>query len=374
MAQAEQGKDIPRWRTAIARKSLSRPSLLSLKFGLYNKKESILDYGAGRGVDVAELQKDGFNISAWDPHFFPDNPKTKADTVNLGYVLNVIENPEERKSVLKEAFSLAKKCLVVSVRPEEEGRGLSNAKPYHDGVLTSTGTFQKFFSHDELEKYLSDATGVRPYFIDPHIAVLFKDKAAEQQFLKEQSPGKQKPAAQKKTSDEKIIGKNVGGTLYVHISAKERLPADLQRLVDHAADLLKTANKNGTVQVAGTQAGFHFDAADTTLIKIAHDGSAVSFLKYKDFDADPHPEKSVLIRLDGSSVKGQDFSMRANKPILYRKETFVAPDYPNYKEFAALTRDEEKAGLYKADLSKIGTEKGWEKVLAAKSYIPRYHP
>ena len=187
MIKPENNKDVPRWHTAIARRDISRPSRLSLIFGLYSRKETILDYGCGRGFDVAALRRDGFDIAAWDPHFFPDSPKKSADTVNLGYVLNVIEKPEERRSVLKEAFALAQKRLVVSVRPEKEGRGLTNVKPYNDGVLTSAGTFQKFFSHDEFRKYLIENTGVQPYFIEPHIAVLFKDAAAEQDFKQEWS-------------------------------------------------------------------------------------------------------------------------------------------------------------------------------------------
>ena len=170
----------------------------------------------------------------------------------------------------------------------------------------------------------------------------------------------------------KKVGKNVGGTLYVHVSAENKLPAVLRQLIARARGILKTAIAMGTLQVPKSQQGLSYDDAETTLLKIDRDGRHVSFQKFRNFDADPHPalEKSVIVSFDGSPVKAHDFSARDNKPILHRKETFVAPDYPLYQEFADLTKAEEKAGLYKTNLSKIGMEKGWRKVLEDKGYKP----
>lgn len=195
MAKIKRKQDslVPRWRTAIGRTGLSRPSRFALQFGLYNKSETILDYGCGRGFDVAVLRGQGFAAKAWDPHFFPDNPKPKSDTVNIGFVLNVIEDRKERRAVLKDAFNHARKRLIVSVRPDAERKMLPDAKPYGDGILTSTGTFQKFFGRDELGQYLADNAGIKPYLVDSGIAVIFKDKAAEKDFLRQwavRHPGK----------------------------------------------------------------------------------------------------------------------------------------------------------------------------------------
>lgn len=178
-----QKQSIPRWRTAISRQALSKPSKLALAFGLYSRAGTVLDYGCGRGFDVAALRKEGFDVKAWDPYFFPDNPKTKADTVNLGYVLNVIEDKAERAAVLKEAFALAQKCLIVSVRPSDEAAGLTAATPQGDGVITKTGTFQKFFGQDELGAYIGKTTGAHPYLVDTGVAVVFKDPKAEAAFV-----------------------------------------------------------------------------------------------------------------------------------------------------------------------------------------------
>ena len=53
--------------------------------------------------------------TGWDPVYRPDGERQTADIVNLGLVLNVIEDARERQETLKSAFALAGKVLVVSV-------------------------------------------------------------------------------------------------------------------------------------------------------------------------------------------------------------------------------------------------------------------
>jgi DNA phosphorothioation-associated putative methyltransferase len=56
----------------------------------------------------------GLEANGWDPIHNSSAQKAEADIVNLGFVLNVIEDQIERTSVLKEAYDLSKKLLVVS--------------------------------------------------------------------------------------------------------------------------------------------------------------------------------------------------------------------------------------------------------------------
>ena len=56
----------------------------------------------------------GYSADGWDPAFRPDASKKEAEVVNLGYVLNVIEEPAERIEALRGAFVLAKCALIVS--------------------------------------------------------------------------------------------------------------------------------------------------------------------------------------------------------------------------------------------------------------------
>lgn len=69
--------------TAISRKSLSIPIRWLLKRDLVTKNH--LDYGCGRGGDADRLTCDRY-----DPHYFPDKPLKKYDSITCTYVLNVL--------------------------------------------------------------------------------------------------------------------------------------------------------------------------------------------------------------------------------------------------------------------------------------------
>jgi DNA phosphorothioation-associated putative methyltransferase len=107
---------VARHRTAINRTELSRPVRLALEDGLITRETSVFDYGCGRGDDVRLLRSRGMRCEGWDPAYSPQNGRTPADVVNLGYVVNVIENPTERATALRNAWALARKLLVVSAR------------------------------------------------------------------------------------------------------------------------------------------------------------------------------------------------------------------------------------------------------------------
>jgi hypothetical protein len=79
--------------TALTRNSISAPVQLLIRHGLLSIGTTFFDYGCGRGGDVAALHGEGFQSDGWDPHFEPDSPRIEADVVNLGFVVNVIEDP-----------------------------------------------------------------------------------------------------------------------------------------------------------------------------------------------------------------------------------------------------------------------------------------
>lgn len=86
-----------------------------LRFGFLDGSRSLFDYGCGRGDDLRLLAEMKVPATGWDPVFRSDPKRQPADIVNLGFVLNVIEDADERRETLKSAFSLARKVLVVSV-------------------------------------------------------------------------------------------------------------------------------------------------------------------------------------------------------------------------------------------------------------------
>ena len=173
---------ILRHRTALFRSGLSKPIRLALDAGLLNQGMSILDYGCGRGTDVEFLRDLGYVATGWDPAFFPDEQKARADLVNLGYVLNVIEHPTERLGVLREAWGFAGESLVVSTLVKGQ-EGHARAQVHGDGVVTSRRTFQKYFEQGELQGMLEAALDCEAHALSLGIFVLFREAGRAHSFL-----------------------------------------------------------------------------------------------------------------------------------------------------------------------------------------------
>jgi DNA phosphorothioation-associated putative methyltransferase len=466
-AARSQTVPILRHRTAIRRAGHSRPVCLAQAHGLIGPDLSFLDYGCGFGEDVHLLRATGIEAEGWDPHYRPDGPVQPAECVNLGYVLNVIEDPQEREQTLRAAFDLARRVLVVSVRVDQS---LSSGTEFSDGLVTNSGSFQKIFTQAEFREYLQAVLGRKPYMASLGIAYVFRDDAVESahlarltitpakrervnlfsqfaadpdgtelaemtrrlgrpplpsefdrypalllrfgsrsridrlvlgllnpQTLAEAREAKRndiltyfamlqlravrpppirllppetqadikllwpsykgamhegrqflfqlgKPELIREACLSAPVGKRLASDFYLHRSAEESLPA-LLRLLLFAAR-----------QIVGE--------VDYNIIKLATDGRKVSFLNYKDFDGEAHPEllHSVRVHLPSTSYAIRDYSSSENPPILHRKEAFVDTLYPNYGAFAELTQQEEDLGLLSHP--EIGFRREWRRLLA----------
>lgn len=206
---------IERHRTAIDRHKLSAPMQLLARHDYFNGEFSVLDYGCGKGDDLRELELHGIDVSGWDPVYRAEGRKTRADIVNLGYVINVIEDRKERDQALKEAYAYTQKLLCVSVMIGGEALA-TQFTPYKDGVITQRNTFQKYFTQSELRSYLETTLKESVVAAGPGLFLVFKDKDEEQLFLSSrqkirrywqhltQKEKRTKPAI----STEKFIGKN----------------------------------------------------------------------------------------------------------------------------------------------------------------------
>jgi DNA phosphorothioation-associated putative methyltransferase len=173
---------IQRHKTAIRRGDFSRPVKCLLRDGLVGKDVMFFDYGCGRGEDIELLTAEGVACGGWDPAYRPDAERQPADVVNLGYVINVIENSEERAETLRRAWALCRQVLAVSAQVLVAGRGKAPVE-FGDGVLTCRGTFQKFFEQDELKGYLEAQLQTEAIPAGIGTFYLFKDEARRQQFL-----------------------------------------------------------------------------------------------------------------------------------------------------------------------------------------------
>ncbi|CAH7141994.1 conserved hypothetical protein [Vibrio chagasii] len=196
---------IERHRTALVRHELSAPMKTLVKHGYLEGSYSIFDYGCGRGDDLRELEAHGLDVLGWDPNFQPDNDKVSSSIVNLGFVLNVIEDQDERLEALLGAWELADKFLVVSVMLANENY-IAQFKPYKDGVITSRNTFQKYYAQSEIKTYIERSLQEDAVTVAPGIFYIFKDKLEEQQYL--QSKYKRHHKWQQLTSPEPIEAKD----------------------------------------------------------------------------------------------------------------------------------------------------------------------
>ena len=134
------------------------------------------------GDDLRLLTKMGIPASGWDPVFRPDQEKQPADIVNLGFVLNVIEDVDERRGTLASAFALAGKVLVVSVMLGYKAK-LALFESHQDGVRTQHDTFQKYFTQDEFRSYVESTLDTSAIPIAPGVCLVFQSPVDEQLFL-----------------------------------------------------------------------------------------------------------------------------------------------------------------------------------------------
>lgn len=418
--------------------------------------------------------------SGWDPAFRPHEACTPAEVVNLGYVLNVIEDTEERAQVLASAWGLATRLLAVAARVNLEGRGYSKVE-FGDGIVTGIGTFQKYFTQAELKEYLESQLNEEAIPAAIGVFYVFKDAAMQQEFLsrryQRRSAAPRPSVSEKRFEDnrallEPLLAKvaelgrlpeadeyddhgrivEVFGSirkafalirrvtrienwdeirrrrtedLLVYLAltrfrrrpAISKLPSRLQRDIreffgsyrqacERADALLFSAGNPDAIDAAcrnapigkllpnalyvhrsaldrlepllriyeGCARAYLGEFADANLIKLHRFSGKVSYLVYPDFDRVAHPvlARSVKLSLRTRQLDVFDYTERANPPILHRKESFVAEDYPGREKFARLTRQEEQKGLLD-DTSAIGTRDGWEAALAARGLAIRGH-
>jgi DNA phosphorothioation-associated putative methyltransferase len=173
---------VARHLTAIKRNQLSRPVRLAIADSIIKSDTSVLDYGCGQGDDVRQLQQQGLTCVGWDPFFSQTDSRLPADAVNLGYVVNVIEDNAERDAALRQAWSLTRKVLIVSARLTVDCDAAEEAR-YRDGYLTRIGTFQKLFEQNELRLWI-DATLAEPSVAAaPGVFYVFRDSELKYAYV-----------------------------------------------------------------------------------------------------------------------------------------------------------------------------------------------
>lgn len=168
--------------TAITRYFHSVPFQLLAKAGFLTSNFTILDYGCGRGDDARIAWERGIEVKTWDPFYQPESKLLQTDIVNLGFVINVIEDPKERDATLVDALEHSNRLLVVSAMLANEA-SIEKFKPYGDGIITSIGTFQKYYTQESLRDYIKETLELNPVALGQGVFGVFKDDALEYKYL-----------------------------------------------------------------------------------------------------------------------------------------------------------------------------------------------
>ena len=156
---------------------------MALADGLIHDGVSVFDYGCGRGDDLRYLKLRGVPSKGWDPVHQREEEIAPAKVVNLGYVVNVIEDAGERSQCLLRAWSLAERALIVSARLTSETPEFASVAEYRDGFVTSIPTFQKFYEQSELKDWIDDLLSEAAVAAGPGVFYVFRDTADRMAFL-----------------------------------------------------------------------------------------------------------------------------------------------------------------------------------------------
>lgn len=161
---------------------VSPPIAALVRHGLVG--QAVLDYGCGDGRDVAALRAAGVTAHGWDPATAPTGPRAPADAVSVGYVVNSIEDPVERRRTLAAAWDLTRKVLAVAVPLA----GHSAHARFHADPDAHQG-FDKQFTSQELDTLVSGVTGRQPIVVAPGVVLVFRRDDDEQTFLRNRVTG-----------------------------------------------------------------------------------------------------------------------------------------------------------------------------------------
>lgn len=134
-----------------------------------------------------------------------------------------------------------------------------------------------------------------------------------------------------------IVGKEIGGAVYLHRQYESLLPGAVQKAK------------------AALPSTFTY-----TIVKYAMSDETVSFIRSDDFDESPEPTVGDLytVKRDGSAT----FRRKPADPWIYHhKWLFVADDYRGFDVEASRVRSRQWLALGDIDSRRIGKKSFWEK-------------
>jgi len=140
-------------KTAMPRKTVSVPTRMLVKKGLI--KGRVFHHGRGKADADEEVMRElGDSYDEYDPNYAPDiEPLSRQyDVVISNYVLNTLPL-SARDGVWKQLKAVVGNGIgYLTVRGIGDKSSLKGVEKLEDGIVMSRGTFQKFFSIEELSE------------------------------------------------------------------------------------------------------------------------------------------------------------------------------------------------------------------------------
>ena len=99
----------------------------------------------------------------------------------MGYVLNVIEDLEERRQSLIQAWELTRKVLIVAAQVLINAPSKAQLA-YSDGIVTCRNTFQKYYEQEELKTYIDEVLNVDAVPVALGVYFVFRDEAQKENY------------------------------------------------------------------------------------------------------------------------------------------------------------------------------------------------
>ena len=270
-----------RHKTAISRMDYSRPVKIALVDGLIGPQATVFDFGCGRGDDVRHLALAGVQAQGWDPAHSANGKLVPAEVVNLGYVVNVIEDVEERAECLMRAWSFAERALIVSARLASEKPEFASVAPYEDGFVTSIPTFQKFYDQSELKDWIEGHLSEPAVAAGPGVFYVFRDASDRLGFLASRY---RRRASQFLPSVQISIDahKDLLQPLIVFFEQRGRAPTE-----DELDDVVPIVERFGSLRRAFRLVERAYDPDEWTRITTARGEDLLIFLALSRFDGRP---------------------------------------------------------------------------------------
>jgi DNA phosphorothioation-associated putative methyltransferase len=181
--------------------------------------------------------------------------------VNIGYVVNVIEDPIERREALERAWSITEKVLIVSGRLTFEAQFEGGSRSFSDGHLTVRNTFQKFFEQDELRSWIDQTLGAMSVAAAPGIFYVFRDEQSRTDFVSSRYRRRILPPRTDRTLELFKAHEEMLRPLADFMYANGRLPSE-----DEIADPAPIRTAFGTLKRAVQIVARTLDAAHLALV------------------------------------------------------------------------------------------------------------